>query len=214
MISESRSNLEEIVGNVGRIVTQAEEIRESLSQTVRESEEESKSLGAIKEELEDLRGYLHKMTSTNEEVARNVGVISQIAKQTNLLALNAAIEAARAGEAGRGFAIVADEVRKLAEDSRRSAEKIKEMVKASQKITRETVEIIERNIDKILQAVGSFENISKSLSFHSEEVTEFVEYLKEVSESIDEFQEVLEKISHNIESTMQLWKKKHPLPKK
>ena len=69
-------------------------------------------------------------TLANElvKVDNMTGFITQIAEQTNLLALNAAIEAARAGDVGRGFAVVADEVRRLAENSKKGAEDISELI--------------------------------------------------------------------------------------
>ncbi|MEO9485643.1 MAG: methyl-accepting chemotaxis protein [Ekhidna sp.] len=83
------------------------------------------------------------LTNRSKEITRVIDVISEIASQTNLLALNAAIEAAQAGDAGRGFAVVAEEIRKLAEDSKKSASQIEQLILDVQKDTEEASNTIE-----------------------------------------------------------------------
>jgi methyl-accepting chemotaxis protein len=78
-------------------------------------------VGAIAKQITDLSDNAVKIGGISELVAN-------IANQTNMLALNAAVEAVRAGENGKGFAIVAAEIRRLADESRKSADKINNLV--------------------------------------------------------------------------------------
>ena len=87
----------------------------------------------ISESANITSGSIEVLTNRSEEISKTLRVITDIASQTNLLALNAAIEAARAGDAGRGFAVVAEEIRKLAEESKKSADNIEEVIKNVQK---------------------------------------------------------------------------------
>ncbi len=78
-----------------------------------------------------------------------IDVITDIADQTNLLALNAAIEAARAGEHGRGFAVVAGEVRNLAENSKRSAEQISNLIREIMAETNKVAKSMVNGTDRV-----------------------------------------------------------------
>jgi len=113
----------------------------------------------------NLMGTMSELKESSDKVSKIVKTIDDIAFQTNLLAINATVEAARAGgDAGRSFAVVAQEVRSLAQ---RSADSSKE-----------TADIIERNIaltdtsrsgaEQVMTIAGSnaknIENLTKLIS--------------------------------------------------
>jgi len=150
---------------------------------------------------------IRALGNRSKEINNIVKMITDISNETNLLALNAAIEAARAGEHGKGFAVVADEVRKLAEESKRSAEEITNMITLIQNETEiaiETMEkqnqVVEKGLTYTSEANESFLEIKHSIehvNYQVEEVSTSIEEFdslgKDLIQTIEEVKEVAEK---------------------
>ena len=99
--------------------------------------EHRETIGAAIDRLVSVKGFVADsadevvgLLAATERMTEAIGVIRELADQTNLLALNAAIEAARAGEQGQGFAVVAGEVRSLADESKRTAGAVSDLLSA------------------------------------------------------------------------------------
>ncbi|NJP38366.1 methyl-accepting chemotaxis protein [Alkalicoccus luteus] len=123
------------------------------------SEETGAKIAGIKDAVDETMAVIHRLESRSNEINDIIRAMTDISDQTNLLALNASIEAARAGEYGRGFAVVADEVRKLAEQSGRSADKIRGMITDVQEDTHSSVEAMQLVSREVEAGVGSVEEM-------------------------------------------------------
>jgi methyl-accepting chemotaxis protein len=113
---------------------------------------------------------MKKVVQDTEEIDNVVNIINNVAKQTNLLGLNASIEAARSGEAGKGFAVVANEIKKLADNTKISANYIKDMVKnlrneigTSEKEMTEAVNVFSKGKEQMNKAMISMDRMETSL---------------------------------------------------
>ena len=134
-VSQTTTTVDSLGETSRRSAVQAEEsaksastaltLAESGAQTVEQTREGMESL---KERVREIAEQIINLSEQTEQIAGVSELVGDLANQTNMLALNAAVEAARAGEYGKGFGVVAGEIRKLADQSRKSADKINNLV--------------------------------------------------------------------------------------
>lgn len=169
-MDELSQKITNIYENITKIESVANESKEMINNAITSMEMLSKQSEATNE----ITKYVVNNVTELEEKSQAIGIIIQkideIADQTNLLSLNASIEAARAGEFGRGFAVVAAEIRKLADESRKSANDIKNMVQEINQHTNATVttakkaeDIVGKQEKIVNDTIGSFHNLNRGL---------------------------------------------------
>ncbi|WP_436516733.1 methyl-accepting chemotaxis protein [Ekhidna sp. To15] len=174
-VDESSQLIEGVLGTSNDMKKKARAINDAAKLGSEKSQKGGGMLNELKMSISDIIKYTTKSSESIEvlkgrsnEINQVLGVITEIASQTNLLALNAAIEAAQAGDAGRGFAVVAEEIRKLAEDSRKSATRIEQLISDVQKDTLET----SKTMNEMSQRVQSGTAVSSAALEIFKEITE------------------------------------------
>ncbi|GGP10059.1 methyl-accepting chemotaxis protein [Oceanobacillus neutriphilus] len=182
-MTESIYNIESSSNQVSDTATDAmiavKEGNTALSTTIDQME-------YIKKNTYELSNSIQGLGNQSAQISNIIDVITDISEQTNLLALNATIEAARAGEHGKGFAVVADEVRKLAEKSSDSAEQIKDMIKAIQNETTNTVNAMKAATDEVEKGISIANNADKSFTNITGFVDSITNQIMQVNTGIQE----------------------------
>ena len=134
-VSQTTSTVDSLGEYSRRSAVQAEESTKSASTALSLAESGAKTveqtrvgMESLKERVREIAEQIINLSEQTEQIAGVSELVGDLANQTNMLALNAAVEAARAGEYGKGFGVVAGEIRKLADQSRKSADKINNLV--------------------------------------------------------------------------------------
>ncbi|MEG4631242.1 methyl-accepting chemotaxis protein [Microcoleus sp. AR_TQ3_B6] len=145
-VNQTTTTMDELGASSRQSAMQAESALEKASHVLNMAAEGSKvvqktqqgmltlteKVGAIAEQVL----YLSQQTN---QIANITTLVSDLANQTNMLAINATVEAVRAGEQGKGFGVVAKEIRRLADQSKKSAAEINDLINDIQNAINKTV---------------------------------------------------------------------------
>ena len=148
----------------------AQDAKDLASQTRKAAEEGSthvvemnRAVESIQSSSDAMRVAMDAVKMSNDEVAKIIKTIDEIAFQTNLLALNAAVEAARAGQAGVGFAVVAEEVRRLAQKSAVAAKETTDKIVSAVQTSEHGLQLSEKVVLSLKSVAGRADLVDKSL---------------------------------------------------
>lgn len=189
-ISAQTQTMQEMADNVMRSVEDGNKIMAVLN-------EKSDTTAVITKELSE---EILEVEKRSKEIQGIIGVINGIAEQTNLLSLNASIEAARAGEAGRGFSVVAEEIRKLAEQSKESANQIKQIVVGITETTNRTSASAKTTESMMQEQVVALKDTISIFKDINEATTELVDKLHAAGSSMDQIMVEKEEVADSLQN--------------
>jgi methyl-accepting chemotaxis protein len=126
----------------------------------------------LQEKVQQISQQITHLTDQVHQINQMASLVSDIANQTNMLALNASVEAVRAGKRGKGFGVVAGEIKKLADQSRKTAEDINQMVYKIHEATNTTVMVTQegsKTVELVVSAVNQIVVNNQQISLSAQQ---------------------------------------------
>ncbi|MCR4999811.1 MAG: methyl-accepting chemotaxis protein [Lachnospiraceae bacterium] len=142
--NEMGDSIDDITTSVEGLSTAASDMMSGANRTVDALTDLMSKNQEVMASMQDINDQIRLTNDSVKNIADASSIITSISEQTNLLSLNASIEAARAGEYGRGFAVVAAEIGSLAEQSKKAAVSISQIVETLVAESEKSVETIDQ----------------------------------------------------------------------
>jgi methyl-accepting chemotaxis protein len=168
--------------SIDQTTASIDELRSSIEQNFSNAQTTEKISNGCAHLAEQGSQVVEQVVEAMEKISEKIGLIEDIAYQTNILALNASIEAARAGKHGLGFSVVASEVRKLAGRSHDSALEIRNLINASEQITKNAEQLFNTMLPDILKTAALVQEISSVSDQQAESIKQISEVMKQLDE--------------------------------
>ncbi|MDQ0174906.1 methyl-accepting chemotaxis protein [Bacillus chungangensis] len=212
--TESATKLDEMQGVTNNLASQFTLVEETMNTMQAKSNETQQAsingretLAVLQtrsddsyREIQSIENVLNLLVSKINDIQAIVATINAISEQTNLLALNASIEAARAGEAGKGFSVVATEVRKLAEQSKASANQIRQTIQGIVEEAARATEAMGRTKEITLEQNGAVKDTETAFTTIQDLMYEVIRSINEMSKEVYEMSSLKDEVVHAIEN--------------
>jgi methyl-accepting chemotaxis protein len=187
-VNETSATMNELGRSAQQSILQADAANQEAQKVVIKAQDGAQtmqdtltSMGLLKDKVEHIGSQIVRLSEQTSQIGHITDAVKDIANQTNLLALNAAVEATRAGEHGKGFTVVSQEIRKLAEQSKKSAEHISNLLENIQKITNTTVLAAEAGTQTAQLSSQKAEHAKRSCDELSDAVNNIADVLQQIS---------------------------------
>ncbi|RUT28092.1 methyl-accepting chemotaxis protein [Paenibacillus zeisoli] len=204
---ENARALEELAAGIQRIAESSSTLHETTLSTSKKAQTGNHTIQLAVEEMNKVdnmftgtASIMEQLSRRSEEIGNIINVITEISTQTNLLSLNASIEAARAGEHGKGFAVVAAEIRSLAEQSKQSADQVREIILKIQNETAAAAASVQSGAQTVKSGTNRVEEAGNAFTGIFTEIQQSVLHLQEVSAVAEQMSASSEQISATVEN--------------
>ncbi len=187
-VNETTASMEQLGASAKQAAQQADISATGAQQLLHLAQSGSQLVANTLTEMAQTKGKVQgiaeqtlRLSDRTNQIATISQLVSDLANQTNMLALNAAVEAVRAGEAGKGFSVVALEIRKLADESKKSADKINNLVRDIQESSSATVIVTQHGIQSVENTEKLAQQTADSFNIMAEKIKEIVINSQQIS---------------------------------